>query len=50
MLWLLIVMIVSVCGLLLAAGGLALHIRRQHRKLPAPGSAKGRSLHEESEN
>jgi hypothetical protein len=45
--WLLIALMVSVCALLLVTGGLALHIRRQHRKPPA--DASGATQREESE-
>jgi uncharacterized iron-regulated membrane protein len=46
--WLFIVLIVSVCALLLASGGLAWHIWRQHRKAPVLEQS-GAEVHEESE-
>ena len=47
--WLLIVLIVSLCALLLATGGLAWHIWRQHRKTPVPDrELSGAEVHEES--
>jgi len=49
MLWLMIVLIASVCALLLATGGLALHIRRQHRKPRSGGGAYQASRREDSE-
>jgi len=42
--WLLIVLIVSVFGLLFASAGVALHIRRQHRKPSTPDNPSGPSL------
>jgi hypothetical protein len=36
--WLLIVLIVSVCALVLASGGVAWHIWRQHAKLRRSGT------------
>jgi hypothetical protein len=44
--WLLIVLVVSVCALLVASAGLALHIWRQHKNPSAPA---GTAAHEESD-
>jgi uncharacterized membrane protein len=44
--WLLILLIVSVCALLIASAGVALHIWRQHRGPNAPAET---AAHEESE-
>jgi hypothetical protein len=49
--WLLIVMIVSVGALVLASGGMAWHIWRQHAKLGRTGAGRhpGPRTHEESD-
>jgi len=44
--WLMIGLIVSVCALLVASAGVALHIWRQHKNPAAPAET---SVHEESE-
>jgi uncharacterized iron-regulated membrane protein len=41
--WLLIVLVVSVCALLVASAGVALHIWRQHRNPPAATEASARA-------
>ncbi len=49
--WLLIVMITSVGALVLASGGMAWHIWRQHAKLRGTGASRhsGSHSHEESD-
>lgn len=50
--WLLIVLIVSVCALVVASGGMALHIWRQRPKLRRPATDGDRSdllLHGDNE-
>jgi hypothetical protein len=49
--WLLIVMIVSIGALVLASGGMAWHIWRQHAKARATGAGRppGPRAHEESD-
>lgn len=44
--WLLILLIVSVCALLIASAGVALHIWRQHKNPDAPAET---SVHEETD-
>jgi len=47
--WLFIALMVSVCALLLVTGGLAWHIRRQHRNAPVPEREhSGGEVHQES--